>query len=144
MLMDFLEDHIQVVEAVDSWEDSVRQSARVLLEKKYITDNYVDAMVKSVHMNGSYIVIIPNVAMPHARPEEGVNKSCLSFLKINQPVMYPQDQEVRLVFVLAGNDNEGHIDLISSLADLLEDKQAVKALLQAKTPEEAKHVLKGY
>lgn len=144
MLMDFLEDHIQVVEAVDSWEDSVRQSARVLLEKKYITDNYVDAMVKSVHMNGSYIVIIPNVAMPHARPEEGLNKSCLSFLKINQPVMYPQDQEVRLVFVLAGNDNEGHIDLISSLADLLEDKQAVKALLQAKTPEEAKHVLKGY
>lgn len=144
MLMDFLEDHIQVVEAVDSWEDSVRQSARVLLEKKYITENYIDAMVKSVHMNGSYIVIIPNVAMPHARPEEGVNKSCLSFLKINQPVMYPQDQEVRLVFVLAGNDNEGHIDLISSLADLLEDKQAVKALLQAKTPEEAKHVLKGY
>lgn len=144
MLMDFLEDHIQVIDAVDSWEDSIRKSASILLKKKYITENYIDAMVKSVHINGSYIVIIPNVAMPHARPEEGVNKSCLSFLKINQPVMYPQDQEVRLVFVLAGNDNEGHIDLISSLADLLEDKQAVNALLQAKTPGDAKNVLKGY
>lgn len=144
MLIDFLEDHIQVVETVDSWEDSVRKSAQVLLDKKYITENYIDAMIESVRVNGAYIVILPNVAMPHARPEEGVKKSCLSFLKINQPIMYPQEKEVRLVFVLAGDDNEGHIELISSLADLLEDKQAVGNLLDAVSKEEAMAVLKGF
>ncbi len=35
-------------------------------------------MIANVNKFGTYIVIAPKVAMPHSRPEDGVNKNCVS------------------------------------------------------------------
>ena len=39
-------------------------------------------MINNVKEIGSYIVIAPKVAIPHARPEDGTNKLGISFLKL--------------------------------------------------------------
>ncbi|MFB8734775.1 PTS sugar transporter subunit IIA [Bacillus sp. SL00103] len=43
-------------------------------------------MIQSVDQNGPYIVIAPQVAIPHARPEDGVNELSMSLMTFEQPV----------------------------------------------------------
>lgn len=65
------------VEAKD-WEEAVRKGGAILVENDLAEPRYVDAMVKLVKENGPYIVIAPDIAMPHARPEDGVKQACMS------------------------------------------------------------------
>lgn len=39
--------------------------------KGIIEESYVQAMIQNVLDNGNYIILLPLVAMPHARPEFG-------------------------------------------------------------------------
>jgi len=115
----YLEDHVQVVEQITDWKDSIRLAAGKLLEKGYINSNYIDAMIDSVIVNGSYIIILPKVAIPHSRPENGAFKTSMSLLKLNNPVIYPENKEVSLIMVLAANDNNSHLELIAELSTFL-------------------------
>ncbi len=62
---------IQFEDKIDTWQEAIVKSSQPLLEKGYVEQSYVDAMIESVNEYGPYIVITPNVALPHARPEAG-------------------------------------------------------------------------
>ena len=141
MLEKYLEDNIQVIDHVVDWRESIRVTATKLLEKKYITEDYIEAMINNVRVNGSYMIILPQIAIPHSRPEDGVLKTAISLLKLHTPVLYPEDKEVSLILVLAADDNQSHIELISQLANLLEDKVALNGLMQANSVDEVKDLI---
>lgn len=126
-----LKDSIQVVERVKDWKEAIEIAAQPLIEQDKIEKKYVDAMVKNILKLGPYIVIMPKVAMPHARPEDGVNESCLSLLKVNKGVSFSESKEdVKLVFVLAAKDNTSHMDIIMELTDFLDDEEKMEKLFQ--------------
>jgi len=64
------------------WQESIRLVAQPLLKDKYITENYIEAMINVVKEYGAYIVVGKGVALAHARPEEGVNKLGLSVMTL--------------------------------------------------------------
>ena len=71
-------------------------------------------MIETVEKIGPYIVLAPKVAVPHARPERGVNKLGISLLKLNKEVDFNTDEEedpdrqsVKLIFVTC-LDGEAH------------------------------------
>lgn len=43
--------------------------------------NNIDAMIQKVESFGPFIHICPDVALPHARPEDGVNQLGMSLTK---------------------------------------------------------------
>jgi mannitol/fructose-specific phosphotransferase system IIA component (Ntr-type) len=141
VLKDFLQENITVIESVHSWEESIQVAAESLLKKNYITSNYVDSMINSINVNGSYVIIIPSVAMPHSRPENGVNQTVLSLLKLNTPVIYPQNKEVNLVLILAAKDNDAHMKLIGELCELLGNQNKIDKIIKSKTVEEIRSIL---
>ena len=66
------EQAIQVdVTAID-WEDAVRICGEILVKTGKVEAVYVEAMIRHINVLGPYILIAPCVAMPHARPEDGV------------------------------------------------------------------------
>ncbi|GAA4719294.1 PTS sugar transporter subunit IIA [Brevibacillus fulvus] len=131
MLSSYLQGNTTFLERVSSWEESIQAAAQPLLEKGFITAQYIEEMIQNVNTNGPYIVIAPGIAMPHARNEGGVIKTGISFLKLQHPVVYPDHKEVNILFVLAAVDSSEHLELISDLSSLLIDEEIMDKLHHA-------------
>ncbi|GEM03343.1 hypothetical protein HMI01_03310 [Halolactibacillus miurensis] len=141
MLKDYLQGRIQHKPEVEAWEASIKLAAKPLLDDGSIDDSYVSDMISNVHEFGSYIVIVPNFAMPHAQNKGGVKQDGMSLLKLDQPVMYPEDKPVSLVLVLGATSSSGHLDLISDLAGVLGDDDLRTALEEAGSVEEIEAII---
>ncbi len=141
MLSEALAGNMQFDTNADNWEQAIKKSASILVEKNYISDSYVDRMIESVHKNGAYIVVVPGVAMPHTQSKGDVKKTCISYTKFNKPVEFPGGLEASIFFCLAAEDCEGHLDLISELALALMDEQIIHQLSNAKSELEVKTIL---
>ncbi|MDD3404207.1 MAG: PTS sugar transporter subunit IIA, partial [Hespellia sp.] len=59
---------IRFEEEMSDWKEAIRLVAQPLLENGCIEERYIDAMIRNVIENGPYIIIMPGLAMPHARP----------------------------------------------------------------------------
>lgn len=140
MLNDLLtRETIQLAEQVVDWHEAIQIAASPLLNNKSIEKEYVDAMIENIERIGPYIVLAPRVAIPHARPEDGVNKIGMSLLKITNPVAFSKDdkeKDVNLIFVIAAIDNEMHLKALSQLTELLEDESIVNQIIDVKCKEE--------
>ena len=60
------------------WEDAVRQAGALLEKAGAIAPAYTQAMVDMVREMGPYIVIMPGVALAHARPEGNVTRNSIA------------------------------------------------------------------
>lgn len=96
MLNDLLtEQTIKLHQTADTWQEAITKAAQPLLDQNAIKPSYVEAMIQSVHQNGPYIVIAPQVAIPHARPEDGVNKLSMTLMSFKQPISFSKDGKSR-------------------------------------------------
>jgi PTS system mannitol-specific IIA component/PTS system ascorbate-specific IIA component len=78
--------------------------------------------------------------MPHARHEFGAIKTGISFLKVNQPVLFPGDEPVYLFFTLSAETNDGHLDLLADLGEALTDSDKVQALKESISEEDVLNI----
>ena len=67
MLIEVLnEDLIETNAEMKTRDEAVRESGRLLCSQGFAEERYIDAMIQNVKENGTYIVIAPGIAMPHA------------------------------------------------------------------------------
>jgi mannitol/fructose-specific phosphotransferase system IIA component (Ntr-type) len=125
------------VHAAD-WQDAVRQAGGLLVASGAAEPRYVEAMIAMVKEIGPYIVIAPGIAVPHARPEEGVRRPCMSLLTLVSPVSFGNayNDPVTVVIAFGTPDGEKHITALAELARLLEDASVMEQIRGASTPEE--------
>ncbi|WP_410514083.1 PTS sugar transporter subunit IIA [Paenibacillus sp. BR2-3] len=121
MLSQYLKDNVHFMDTISAWEEAIRVAAQPLLEKDWITEKYIQDMIDNVNTNGPYIVVASGIAMPHAKNKGGVLKTGISFLKLKEPVPFPEGKEVSILFVLAAENSTGHLGLISDMSSLLID-----------------------
>lgn len=133
--MMFNKDNIVIKDKVVNWEEAIRVAAKPLVEFGKVEERYVDKMVESVNNLGFYIVLTDDIAMPHARPEDGVLETSVSFLKVNEAVEFG-DTKLHLIFVLAAKDKNEHIDTITELINIFQDDEKIQKLKEAKQLEE--------
>lgn len=135
-------------DSFDNWEDAIRASYQPLLKDNTVEDVYVQAVIDCVKKYGPYIVIVPDIAMPHSTEGAvGCNGTAVSFMKVKQAVDFDpedEDKKVRLFFSLAALDHDAHMNNIQSLMDTLMNEEIVEALLQADTPEELKAIAEKF
>ncbi|NME35334.1 MULTISPECIES: PTS sugar transporter subunit IIA [Fusobacterium] len=132
-----LDGNIQVVDNIDSWEKAIEVGANPLIEKGKIKYGYVEGIIQNIKTLGPYVILIPGVAMPHARPDENVLESSLALLKINEGVKFTEDTDkVYLMFILAAKNSDSHIEIIEKLTDVLGDDEKIEKLIESKTLEE--------
>lgn len=141
MLKEIIKNKVMVEKEVKSWEDGIRLAAKPLLEEGYIEERYIDAMIENVIVNGSYIVILPDLAIPHARPETGALKTGISVLKLEKSVKFPDDKDVKLMFVLSATDSDTHLDVISELTEIFMDEDIMEDLFKSNSKEEILEII---
>ncbi|WP_392558869.1 PTS sugar transporter subunit IIA [Orbus mooreae] len=118
-----------------NWQESIQLASQQLIDEGAISPQYVEDMILNVEKNGSYIVLVPYIALPHARSNGNVFKTSISCLKLTNPVMFPDEQPVSVFFVLATND-DSHLDILGDFADVLSEKEKVEQLKEAKTKQD--------
>lgn len=127
----------------DNWEDAVKASCKPLIDEGAIETEYVDSIIASIKKFGPYIVIAPNICIPHAQEGKGVNETAVCFMRTEEPVHFSDDpeQDARLFFVLASTDNERHMQNLVSMVGLIEDQSIVEKLINSKSIEDLKAIV---
>ncbi|MGY3814187.1 PTS sugar transporter subunit IIA [Globicatella sulfidifaciens] len=122
----------------ESWEDAIKAACRPLEEKGIISTDYSQYIINNVHEFGPYIVIAPEICIPHAQEGKGVYQTEIGFMKTEVPVDFGPncDYTARLFFVLASINNDQHLENLTQLVTLLEDESLVKKLLSAQNAED--------
>lgn len=137
MLKKTMKERMHIAESVRDWKEAIRLAAKPLIEDGSVENSYIDAMIENVKKFGSYIIIAPKVAMPHSRPEDGVNKNCISMLKLDKGVFFDGvEEEVYLFFILGAVSSDSHIETLIELMELIESEEKIEKIIQAKTVEE--------
>ena len=144
MTLDLLtEDKVVVKTSTTDWSTAIHEAAQPLLNANVINEGYVDAMINSVNEFGPYIVIAPEIAIAHARPNGDVNEVGLSLLKLKEHVNFSEEGHyASLVFVLSAVDGQSHLTVLQDLASALGYKDTVQQLLATQDKAEILNLLK--
>lgn len=126
MLVDLIQPHmIERRKESLEWEDAIRLCAKPLLENGYISDGYIDAMIKNVHELGTYIILVEGFALPHSKPEDGSHKAGISVLVIEDGVEFPGERNVNVIMTLSTSKANDHLQALVDLSNLLKIDSAI-------------------
>ena len=111
-------------------DEVIRKSGELLVSAGAVEPRYTDAMKQVMDELGPYCVIAPGIALLHARPENGVIKSCLSLITLKTPVVFghSSNDPVDLVFALGALDKKSHINALAELAGYLSNQEFIRIL----------------
>lgn len=143
--MKFLDEKlVEVGVEVQSAQEAIKEAGRLLFLEDLVEESYIEAMVNAYQENGPYFVLAPRIAIPHARPEDGVKEASVSFVQLEKPVVFGHisNDPVQLVFGLGASSSGQHLELLRKLTTLLNDPDNVTELINAKSYEDVKKTLK--
>jgi PTS system ascorbate-specific IIA component len=144
--MKFLEENLVAIDVdISSPEEAIEAAGQLLVNEKLVEASYIDAMIQSFHKNGPYFVLAPQIALPHARPEDGVNEASVSLIQLKNPVKFGSEMNdpVELVFALGASSSEEHLQVLQKLMVLLGDQTNLKRLKEATSYSDIKKLLGG-
>ncbi|GGE53336.1 hypothetical protein GCM10011391_35300 [Pullulanibacillus camelliae] len=138
--------YIQLQDEAADWKQAIQQAAAPLLQDGLITEAYIQTMISNINKMGPYIVIAPKVAIPHARPEDGVNSLSMSLLRLAKPVPFSEQRNhhIQIVMVLAAIDGEAHLKALSQLTSMFSNPENVQKILSATTSEAIFDLVNAY
>lgn len=136
-------DCIQVVKSISDWTEALHLVAKPLLEKGFINENYLRAIISETEKIGAYYVYDEElIALPHARPECGVLKNGISLLLIKNGVSIAGSNPVSIIMMFCATDATQHIESgITSIMELLEDEKKMDNIRKADSVSELIEVL---
>lgn len=133
---------IQIQKEAKDWKEAIELVAQPLINDESIKPSYVRSMIKAVEEHGPYIVLMKHMALAHARPEEGVNHIAISAITLKSPVNFghKENDPVSIIFCLAAEGSDAHLELISELSNLLEEEK-LSRLIKSTNSEEFREIL---
>lgn len=138
---------VEVGAEAKDWREAVALSARLLAASGAVDEErYGPAMVRTVEELGPYVAIAPGVAIPHARPEDGViGTGGVSIAVLKTPVEFGSEENdpVDVLFGFATPDKDTHVDTIRDIANMIRGQEKIEALRNAKSREEVLAIIQG-
>lgn len=147
MLTDWINEiNISIVEQTQDWQSAVALAVQPLIETGAVEPRYLQAIYDMHREIGPYYVLGEGIAMPHARPEEGVIRTALSLVIVNNGVEFHSEDNdpVYIVFALAAIDSNSHIEMIASLSHLFCDDEVVEKLRNCRSKDAVLQAIEQY
>lgn len=130
-------ENVRIVEKVDSWEESVHVAVQPLVDQGYVESRYIDGIIDNAKEFGPYFVICPDLALLHARPDQGVLKRQLAVTVLREPIRFKEEgPDVRVLVTLAATDADGHIEVMRRLATMFCDPDNITKIAEAPSADE--------
>lgn len=134
MISDMLQrKNVQIIDSVSDWQEAIYISTINLIKQGYITENYPKKIIELTEKYGAYYVLCPDVALVHARPEDGVIHKQLAVTLVKEPVKFKgKEDTVRLIITLAAEDSESHLKVLQHIAVILSDEKRIESFMKIK------------
>ncbi len=139
MLKDLIGSNISIVmENTLSPDIAVDKMCEKLLASGAIKPSYIEAIKRLQNEIGPYYVVAPRIAMPHARPEDGVITEGLQLTVFKNGVdLGDKDNgNVYIALTLAATGAENHMNLIQSVATFFQDEERIAKIINCNSVEE--------
>ena len=125
-------ENVQICEKANDWRQAIKISVQPLEQGGYVKSCYKDGIIENVEKLGPYIMIADEIAMPHARPEQGAIETQISITLFREGVRFDgKETTARLFVTLAAKDSDSHVDALVKISELLSDDVTVEAILEA-------------
>ena len=92
----------------EDWREAVKIGTDLLVAAGTIEARYYDAIVASVDELGPYFLLAPGLAMPHARPEQGVVQNSFALVTLAEPVCFGDPDNDPVAFLQKIQKQEFH------------------------------------
>ncbi|MBT2711963.1 PTS sugar transporter subunit IIA [Pseudomonas sp. ISL-88] len=127
--------NIKLNQTVKSKEDAIRLAGQTLIDNGYVKDGYVAKMFEREETSSTFMGNF--IAIPHGTEDakEDVLHSGISVIQIPDGVEYGEGNTAKVVFGIAGKNNE-HLDILSNIAIVCSEEENIERLINAKTEEE--------
>ncbi len=138
---------IRLQASASDWREAIALGTDMLIKSGAIKQSYHDAIISSIESHGPYIVIAPHFAMPHARPEDGVNRTAFALVTLSTPVFFEGESvPVDVLVTLAGSSSDEHIQGLTEVTQVLDDPDSdtginLDKLRECLTKEDVYHVI---
>lgn len=121
-----------------SWEQAVERVGSLMVAAELVEPGYIEAMKNTLRELGPYSVIAPGIAMPHARPEDGVIQTGFALITLQSPVEFgsTENDPVDIVIAFAASSKQSHIVALKEIATLFGDQHLVAQIRSAETSEQ--------
>lgn len=130
-------DSIRLGLEANNWKEAVKVAVDPLIESGAILPEYYDAIIESTEEYGPYYILMPGMAMPHARPEAGVQSDAFSLITLQNPVVFSDGKEVSVLLALAATSSKIHTSVaIPQIIALFELEDSIARLQACQTKED--------
>jgi PTS system ascorbate-specific IIA component len=138
-------DSIRLNADVASWREAIKIGTDMLEASGAVEPSYYTAIVSSIEKLGPYICIAPDFAMPHARPEDGVNRTAFALVTLANPIEI-EGEQVRVMVTLAGSSSDEHMEGLVEVTTVLDDEESetgvdIEKLLKCQTNDDVFSVI---
>ncbi len=135
------EEYIQVNVKATSWQEAIIKCSQPLLTNQKVLPKYIDSVMASIEKQnpqGPYCVIAPGIALLHAKPIAGVLKTSFSLMTLKEPINFGHSKHdpVKLLFILASEDNHVHLKALAQLTTILRSKTDREKVMYANSVNE--------
>ncbi|AGF28996.1 PTS system mannitol-specific transporter subunit IIA [Bacillus velezensis M27] len=127
--------NIKLNQTVNSKEDAIRLAGQTLIDNGYVKNGYVEKMFEREETSSTFMGNF--IAIPHGTEDakDEVLHSGISVIQIPNGVEYGEGNTAKVVFGIAGKNNE-HLDILSNIAIICSEEENIERLISAKTEEE--------
>lgn len=144
-LADFITaETITIETSVSDWKEAIRIAAKPLLTNESIKQQYIDTIISNYNYDEPYIILGSHVAIPHASPENGVNKTAMSLLSLKEGVYFSERIKVNLIVIIAARDKEHHLRALLQLSELAMSKNDMQKVVNAESKQEIVSIIRNY
>ncbi len=136
---------IAVNVGASDWIDAIRKGGALLIDAGCCEPKYIEAMISGCVRNGPYFVIGPGIAMPHARPENGVLQTGYALVTLDKGVEFGdgENDPIDVLVFMAAKDQATHTEeSISQIADFCDNEDWLMELRVAKDSSTVESILR--
>ncbi len=134
------QNHSMALQAVaENWQQAIHIGTDLLQRAGVVTADYYPAILQGVARHGPYFILAPGLAMPHARPEQGVIRTGFALVTLQNPVYFgdPDNDPVDILVTLAASDARSHQETgIRQIVQLFEDENNFQRIRQCRSTEQ--------
>lgn len=139
------ENYIELDVVCKDWQEAVKKSAEILLQKGYIEENYIQAIIDNIIENGPYIIISQGFALPHEGLDRGTIKTGMSLIRLKTPIVFDEEYDpIEFVCCLSAVDHKIHLKSLFHLINMLQHENFKKAMRKAVTKKEMAEIIERY
>lgn len=124
-----------------SKKEATIMSGEILLKNGYVEKEYIDSMLEKLETQSFATYIGNGVAIPHGMAEgsQYVKHTGISVIQVPEGVLWNEEMAYVIVGIAANSDD--HMEVLSALADAIEEEDDAKKLWKETSSEKIFNLL---